>query len=145
MRVIDAKCRHWNGFSRLSIWQIVVLCCVIPKFSLKLRAATNRSVAIMCLVVTTVEPPITDPPTSRQPLYNGHWLWHQIEITTELVFNQPPMSGHFLILDSGQAACSQPWPTLYNSASYNGQQETTPCRNLILEESGSELGKNCGK
>jgi len=30
-----------------------------------------------------------------------------IEITTELVFNQPPMSGCFLILDSGQAVCSQ--------------------------------------
>jgi len=22
-----------------------------------------------------VEPPV--PPTSGQPLYNGHWLWHQ--------------------------------------------------------------------
>jgi len=30
-----------------------------------------------------------------------------IEFTIELVFNQPPMSGRFLILDSGQAACSQ--------------------------------------
>jgi len=30
-----------------------------------------------------------------------------IEITTELVFNQPPTSGRFLIPDSGQAACSQ--------------------------------------
>ena len=28
----------------------------------------------------TVEPPITDPPTSGQPLYNGHWLWHGLTI-----------------------------------------------------------------
>jgi len=28
------------------------------------------------------------------------------EITTELVFNQPPTSGCFLIPDSGQAVCS---------------------------------------
>jgi len=30
-----------------------------------------------------------------------------IETTTELMFNQPPTSGRFLIPDSGQAACSQ--------------------------------------
>ena len=30
-----------------------------------------------------------------------------IEITTELVFNQPPTSRCFLIPDSGQAACSK--------------------------------------
>jgi len=30
-----------------------------------------------------------------------------IEITTELVLNQPPTSGRFLIPDSGQAPCSQ--------------------------------------
>jgi len=30
-----------------------------------------------------------------------------IVITTELVFNQPPTSGRFLIPDSRQAACSQ--------------------------------------
>ena len=28
----------------------------------------------------TVEPPITDPPTGGQPLYNGHWLWHGLKI-----------------------------------------------------------------
>jgi len=28
----------------------------------------------------TVEPPITDPPTSRQPLYNRHRLWHQLKL-----------------------------------------------------------------
>ena len=67
----------------------------------------------------TVEPPITDPPTSGQPLYNGHWLWHQFnEITTELVVNQPPPSGRFLIPDSGQAACSQ----LTNSVPRGRQQ-----------------------
>jgi len=30
-----------------------------------------------------------------------------IEITTELMFDQPPTSGRFLFPDSGQAACSQ--------------------------------------
>jgi len=30
-----------------------------------------------------------------------------IEITTELVFNQPPTGRRFLIPDSGQAVCSQ--------------------------------------
>jgi len=30
-----------------------------------------------------------------------------IEITTKLMFNQPPMSRRFLIPDSGQAVCSQ--------------------------------------
>jgi len=39
-----------------------------------------------------------------------------IEITTELVFNQPPTTGRFLIPDSGQAAC----------LSTTAQQETTP-------------------
>jgi len=28
----------------------------------------------------TVEPPITDPPTSGQPLYNRHWLWNQLKL-----------------------------------------------------------------
>ena len=27
-----------------------------------------------CVVTCKVEPPITDPPTSGEPLYNGHWL-----------------------------------------------------------------------
>jgi len=31
-------------------------------------------------LVYTVEPPITDPPTSGQPLYKGHQLWHQLEL-----------------------------------------------------------------
>ena len=30
--------------------------------------------------VTTVEPPITHPLMSGQPLYNGHWLWHQLKL-----------------------------------------------------------------
>jgi len=29
---------------------------------------------------STVKPPIMDPPTSGQPLYNGHWLWHQLKL-----------------------------------------------------------------
>jgi len=29
---------------------------------------------------TTVEPPITDPPMSGQPLYNGHGLWYQLKL-----------------------------------------------------------------
>jgi len=28
--------------------------------------------------------PITDPPTSRQPLYNGLWLWHQLKLLQNL-------------------------------------------------------------
>jgi len=28
----------------------------------------------------TVEPLITDPPTSGQPLYDGHWLWHRLKL-----------------------------------------------------------------
>ena len=36
-----------------------------------------QSSVILHKLIYTVEPPITDPPTSRQPLYNGHWLWHQ--------------------------------------------------------------------
>jgi len=43
------------------------------------------------------------------------------EITTELVFNQPPTSGRFLIPDSGQAVCSQ----LINSVQ-QCKQETIP-------------------
>jgi len=42
--------------------------------------------------------------TSEKPVHDYPFL----EITTELVFNQPSMSGCFLILDNGQAACS--WP-----------------------------------
>jgi len=48
-----------------------------------------------------------------------------IEFTTELMFNQPPMSGRFLIPDRGQAACLQ----LTNSVQLpliTDKQETTP-------------------
>jgi len=31
-------------------------------------------------VLHTVEPLITDPPTSGQSLYNKHWLWHQMKL-----------------------------------------------------------------
>jgi len=57
----------------------------------------------MVTLLFTVEPPIMDHPTSGQQTL----AMAPIEITTELVFNQPPTSGWFLILDSGQAACSQ--------------------------------------
>jgi len=41
----------------------------------------NNSMRIIILSgASTVEPPITDPPTSGQPLYNGHWLWHQLKL-----------------------------------------------------------------
>ena len=30
--------------------------------------------------VRTVEPPIMDPPTRGQPLYEGHWLWHRLTL-----------------------------------------------------------------
>ena len=58
------------------------------------------------------------------------------EITTELVFNQPPTSGRFLIPDSGQAACSQ-LTNCVQQCFYNGQTGNhtyLSCRNLILEE-----------
>ena len=31
-------------------------------------------------IVYTVEPPITDPLASWQFLYNGHWLWHWLNL-----------------------------------------------------------------
>ena len=67
-----------------------------------------------------------------------------IELTIELVVNQPPTSGRFLIPDSGQAACSQ----LINSikiALYNGQTGNLTHlsqRNLILEQRINEI-VNC--
>jgi len=60
-----------------------------------------------------------------------------IEIATELVFNQPSMSGRFLIRTADKLRAPN-WPTLYNSASYNkwtGNHTYLSCRNLILEES----------
>ena len=50
-----------------------------------------------------------------------------IEITTELMFNQPPTSGRFLIPDSGQAACSQLTNSVQQCHLYiTDKQETTP-------------------
>ena len=60
-------------------------------------SSINSPDYVFTVLVSTVEPPTTDPPMSGQPLYDGHWLWHQIEITTKLVFNQPPTSGCFLV------------------------------------------------
>ena len=57
-------------------------------------------------------PPINEKEKGKNNKYNN-WLAIQtlavapIEITTELVFNQPPTSRHYLIPDSEQAACSQ--------------------------------------
>ena len=59
------------------------------------------------------------------------------EITTELVFNQPPTSGRFLIPDSGQAVCSQLTNFVQQCLLYYGQKGKHTyfsCRNLILEE-----------
>jgi len=58
------------------------------------------------------------------------------EITTELVFNQPPMSGRFWFRTMDKLRVPN-WPTLYNSACYNrrtGNYIYLSCRNLILEE-----------
>ena len=44
---------------------------------------------------TTVEPPITGPPTSGQPLYNGHWLWHQLK----LLFDSGQQTSCMLLTD----------------------------------------------
>ena len=68
----------------------------------------------------TVEPPITDPPMSGQPLYNGHWLWHQR-----------------MLLDSGQrTSCVLPTDQLCTTAPLiTDKQETTPTfmQELVLE------------
>jgi len=56
-----------------------------------------------------------------------------IEITTELVFNQPPMSGRFLFLDNGQAACSQ-LTNYVQQCGQTGNHTYLSCNHLILEE-----------
>jgi len=68
-------------------------------------------------------------------------------ITTELVLNQPPTSGRFLIPDRGQAARSQ----LTNSVQQCRLQRTNMKPNLsFMQEFNigricrSELGKNRG-
>jgi len=50
-----------------------------------------------------------------------------IEITTELMFNQPPTSIRFLIPDSGQATCSQLTNSVQQCLLYciTDKQETT--------------------
>jgi len=58
-----------------------------------------------------------------------------IEITTELVFNQPSTSG----LQTADKLHAPNWPTPYNSASYNGQ--TGNHTYLSCRVRGSELGK----
>ena len=84
----------------------------------------------------TVEPPITDPPTSGQPLYNGHWLWHQMKLLQNYCLINLPRAdaSWFQTADKPRAPNGL---TLYNSASYNGQTGNhtyLSCRNLILEE-----------
>jgi len=79
-----------------------------------------------------MEPPITDTPTSRQPLYNGHWLWHQMKLLQNY-------SGRFLILDtSGQLSCVLTTDQLCTTVPlYNGQTGNhtyLSCRNPILQE-----------
>ena len=109
---------------------------------MKFHEATGSQILAFSLVFTglqdspklwcTVEPPIvTDPPTSGQPLYNGHWLCHQLTLLLhELVFNQPPTSGRFLIPDSDKLRAPNR-PTLYDSASYNGQTAHSAARRLM--------------
>ena len=70
-----------------------------------------------------------------------------IEITTELVFNQPPISGHFSVPDSKQAACSQ----LTKSVQQCLLQWTNRKPHLPFMQEfnigrvcGSEIGKNRG-
>ena len=71
--------------------------------------------------------------------YGTNWNYYRT--------NQPPTSGHFLILDSGQAACSQ----LTNSVQQCLLQQTNRKPHLsFMQEFNigrvrqSELGKNCG-
>ena len=44
------------------------------------QTLVSKVVNSIDIYIYTVEPPITDPPTSGQPLYNGHWLWHQLKL-----------------------------------------------------------------
>ena len=55
---------------------------VIAKGHLLLKNMPAQQIKIICSSVhsNTVKPPIMDPPTSGQPLYNGHWLWHQLKL-----------------------------------------------------------------
>ena len=65
-------------------------------------------------------PPITDPPTSRQPLYNGPWLWHQMKLLQNLCLINLPRADASWFWTADKLHAPN-WPTLYNSASYNGQ------------------------
>jgi len=79
----------------------------------------------------------TDPPMSRQPLYNRHWLWHQLKLLKKWCFINLPRAdaSWFWTVDK---LCAPNWPNLYNSASYNrqtGNHTYLLCRNLLLDES----------
>jgi len=34
----------------------------------------------ICTPLTPPKSATADPPTSGPPLYNGHWLWHQLKL-----------------------------------------------------------------
>jgi len=59
---------HWV-YSFPVLWHGYILSMIMVTFSVSFND-----------IVYTVEPPITDSPTSGQPLYNGHWLWHQMKL-----------------------------------------------------------------
>ena len=59
-----------------------------------------------------------------------------IEFTIELVVNQPPMSGRFLIPDSGQTTCSQ-LANITKNASYNGQTGNLAHKNEVKHQRNS--------
>jgi len=87
-------------------------------------------------VASTVEPPIMDPPTSGQPLYKGHWVWHQLKLLQNLCFINLPRADASWFRTADKLRAPN-WPSLYNSASYNGQTGNhtyLSCRNLIVEE-----------
>ena len=46
---------------------------------------------------STVEPPITDPPSSEQPPYNGQSPWHGLKSLPAIIHSQFPRSGRFSI------------------------------------------------
>ena len=53
---------------------------LVQKYAGRYMVCVHTKSACDAWITATVEPPITDPPTSGQPLYNGHWLWHQLKL-----------------------------------------------------------------
>jgi len=81
------------------------------------------------IIKATMELPITDPPKSGQPLYNGHWLWQQLK----------------LLLDSGQwTSCVLPTDQLCTTVPLiTDKQETTAILHRNRGVAIAVLGHRC--